>query len=424
MTGAMYHRFKGFGAALLASAAITIAALAAPVRAAGAERFAYAYSAGDKYRIVSTVREDVYVDRRLSHRSEILNRIAVDVRAVKDGVGTLAAQFQTSERTVGTSAGAGASADASAFQWSREYSSIFDRDSNGRYTIGAEYWMPVVRDVPVFPDEPLAPGDEWSAEGEEAHDFRDAFGIPDPYRIPFIARYRYLGEKELEGRKLPAFSVSYRIFEEPAPPARRGARWPTRIMGASDQIVYWDRDLGQPAAYEEDFRIVFELSDGRTVEYRGDADALVVEAAPMERGRMADEIAQDIARLGITDTGVRVTEEGVAISLEDVRFNPDSAELVADERTKLDRIAEILARYADRDILVGGHTALAGTEAGRQSLSEQRAAAVAEYFVKTGVRDASRIVTRGFGATEPVADNASEEGRRRNRRVEITILEN
>jgi outer membrane protein OmpA-like peptidoglycan-associated protein len=117
-------------------------------------------------------------------------------------------------------------------------------------------------------------------------------------------------------------------------------------------------------------------------------------------------------------------DEGIAISLEDIRFQADSAALVPAEQEKLDKIGEILLRYRDRDILVGGHTALAGTEAGRRQLALERAAAVADYLIGKGVRSADRIVVRGYGADMPLEDNGTEAGRRRNRRVEITILEN
>ena len=75
------------------------------------------------------------------------------------------------------------------------------------------------------------------------------------------------------------------------------------------------------------------------------------------------------------------------------------------------------------DILVSGHTALAGTEKVRQLLSEERADAVAEFLIALGVRDRAHIFTQGFGATKPVAPNNTEAGKARNRRVEITILE-
>jgi outer membrane protein OmpA-like peptidoglycan-associated protein len=128
--------------------------------------------------------------------------------------------------------------------------------------------------------------------------------------------------------------------------------------------------------------------------------------------------------MGIGDASVRVTDEGITISLENIPFGSDSAVLLPSERAKLDKIGEILRRYPERDILVGGHTALAGAAAGRQQLSLDRASAVSEYLIGKKVRDPSRIVVRGYGAEVPVADNRTEEGMRRNRRVEITILEN
>jgi outer membrane protein OmpA-like peptidoglycan-associated protein len=284
------------------------------------------------------------------------------------------------------------------------------------------YFMPVVRDVQVFPGGNLEPGAVWRAEGHEVHDFRDAFGIAEPYRIPFVAEYRFLGERNREGRDYPAFSVSYRIDSSPSPVP--GRLWPRRIIGAYDQVLYWDRELGQSRFYEEVFRIIFELSDGSRVEFRGRAQGELLEAPRMDKDEMAGDIRRDLEALGLEDTEVRVDEEGVTISLEAIRFEADSARLLPSERVKLDRIGESLTRYRDRDILVAGHSALAGSAEGRRELSLQRAAAVAEYLVAGGIRSGEQVVIRGYGAERPVADNATTEGMRRNRRVEITILEN
>jgi outer membrane protein OmpA-like peptidoglycan-associated protein len=139
---------------------------------------------------------------------------------------------------------------------------------------------------------------------------------------------------------------------------------------------------------------------------------------------MAEEIAEDIKRLEIEDAAVRVIDEGIAISLENIQFQPDSAVLLSGEQEKLDKIAEILRRYPDRDILVGGHTARAGSPAGQLELSRQRAAAAAAYLIEKGARTADRVMVRGYGAGKPLGDNNTEAGRRQNRRVEITILEN
>ena len=386
----------------------------------GAEEFLYKYHAGDKYRILSTVQEDVYVDYVPSHKAEILNRIAVEVTSAADGKGSHKAVFQTSEKASGNAAGK--SGAGQSFQWSREYEAEFVRDRLGVITIDKKYFMPVVRDVPVFPGKDLQPGEKWSAEGHEMHDFRDNFGIQEPYRIPFTAYYVFLGNREYNGKTYPAFSVSYRILTEPE--AVSGRLWPKRITGASDQTVYWDTVLGQAAAYQEEFRMVFELSNGRTVEYRGKAGAEIVESVRMDKQKVAEEITADISRLAIPDVTVRVVDEGITISLDDIQFRADTAVMLPGEREKLDKIVDILLRYQERDILVSGHTALAGTASGRQKLSLQRASVVAEYLIAKKVRTPDRVVVRGYGAERPVADNRTPEGMRQNRRVEITILEN
>ncbi|MDR2484103.1 MAG: OmpA family protein [Treponema sp.] len=390
-------------------------ALYAAASQAGAEQFSYKHEAGDKYRILSKVQEDVYINRRLSHRSEILNRIAVEVRRVENGLGSHGAVFQTAERATGVYEG-------QSFQWAKEYASEFGRDRQGYITIDRHYFMPVVRNVPVFPGRDLQPGDTWSADGYEMHDFRSSFGINEPYRIPFTAHYVFLGNREWRGQSYPAFSVSYRIFIEPE--TAPGNMYPIRIMGASDQVVYWNSVLGQAAAYQEHFRMIFELSNGVTIEYRGNAEAEIIESESMDKHKIAGDIMEDIARLGIEDISVRETDEGIVISLENVQFQADSAILLPGEQGKLDKIAEILLRYKERDILIGGHTALAGTAAGRMQLSQERASTVADYLIEKNVRAPDRVVVRGYGAERPVADNYNEAGRRRNRRVEITILEN
>ena len=94
------------------------------------------------------------------------------------------------------------------------------------------------------------------------------------------------------------------------------------------------------------------------------------------------------------------------------------------EKKKLDVIVDILKNYPERDVIITGHTALAGTEDGRLQLSKQRASMVAEYFFSQGAKRRDQLLVIGKGATDPVADNRTAEGMSLNRRVEITIVEN
>jgi len=139
---------------------------------------------------------------------------------------------------------------------------------------------------------------------------------------------------------------------------------------------------------------------------------------------LVSEIIDEINRLDLPDVNVRVVEEGISISLENIGFFPDSDVMLPGELEKLNLIIDILKRYPNRDIVVSGHTALAGTIQGRMQLSIERATAVANLLLSKNVRNADRMVIRGFGAEKPIADNSTLEGMQKNRRVEITILEN
>ncbi|MBI4528293.1 MAG: OmpA family protein [Deltaproteobacteria bacterium] len=121
----------------------------------------------------------------------------------------------------------------------------------------------------------------------------------------------------------------------------------------------------------------------------------------------------------------RETDRGVTVNLPNVVFGFDSAALTPDGAQRVRDIASVLNRQAaGRKISVEGHASKerADQEAHNQKLSERRAQAVANALVKEGM---SRQLIRatGFGTRSPIASNDAEEGRRKNRRVEV-IVEN
>lgn len=112
---------------------------------------------------------------------------------------------------------------------------------------------------------------------------------------------------------------------------------------------------------------------------------------------------------------------GIRLSIRDIKFAPDSAQILSGESERLDEIAEVLKMAPNAQLLVEGHTASVGKPTGEQKLSEQRAHKIAEELKARGVK-AGAFICRGFGGTKPVASNETNEGRAQNRRVEITIL--
>lgn len=105
-----------------------------------------------------------------------------------------------------------------------------------------------------------------------------------------------------------------------------------------------------------------------------------------------------------------------------VYFALDSSALDANSRATLDEAIRVLRDHPQITLEVGGYTCTLGTAEYNQRLSERRARAVVEYLTARGV-PSNRLVIRGYGEARPIADNATEAGRRMNRRAELVILD-
>jgi outer membrane protein OmpA-like peptidoglycan-associated protein len=123
-------------------------------------------------------------------------------------------------------------------------------------------------------------------------------------------------------------------------------------------------------------------------------------------------------------TGVQVVREGDNIRLimpGNITFESDSYNLKSSFYAVLNSVGLILVKYSDTTIRVTGHTDNTGAAAYNQTLSERRAASVADYLATREVLR-SRMYVQGMGLQQPIADNSSAQGRAMNRRVELYIL--
>lgn len=125
-------------------------------------------------------------------------------------------------------------------------------------------------------------------------------------------------------------------------------------------------------------------------------------------------------------TGIEVSQtQDNRLKIEipsDVSFDSGSATIKPSLRPVLDNLVSNLAQHPGTRVTIIGHTDASGSDAVNNPLSLNRAAAVRDYLVPRGVAS-SRISVDGRGAREPVADNATPQGRAQNRRVEIFIAE-
>ena len=138
-------------------------------------------------------------------------------------------------------------------------------------------------------------------------------------------------------------------------------------------------------------------------------------------GKYMDKQAEEM-KAEIKDVKVERVAEGIDLKFDSaLLFDFGKATLRSETKTNLDKLAEILQKYPDTNIVVEGNTDSVGPEGFNQKLSEQRAQAVADYLVSINVSH-SRLKTVGYGETQPIDTNLTPEGRQANRRVEIAII--
>ncbi|HSL21904.1 MAG TPA: OmpA family protein [Vicinamibacterales bacterium] len=136
---------------------------------------------------------------------------------------------------------------------------------------------------------------------------------------------------------------------------------------------------------------------------------VLVEKMKQEQVADASSMAAEIEKTG-------------SVAVYGINFDTGKATITSGSEKVLQEVLSLMQQQADWRFEVQGHTDSVGSKASNQALSEQRAAAVAAWLAKNGIASA-RLTSRGYGDAVPVADNATEEGRARNRRVELKKIE-
>jgi len=158
------------------------------------------------------------------------------------------------------------------------------------------------------------------------------------------------------------------------------------------------------------------------------------EVAAAARAALAHAKILDIVgvTLGIDavlkDLGAKITDREIRIDLAaDVLFDFDKYTLRPVANDSLGKVAQVASKYPNAPLMIEGHTDGKGTHAYNMTLSDNRAGAVKKWLVDKGGIESSRISTKGWGETKPVAPNKKPDGsddpdgRQKNRRVELTL---
>jgi OmpA-OmpF porin, OOP family len=226
---------------------------------------------------------------------------------------------------------------------------------------------------------------------------------------PFSFAVSDADEKKIEGRY---WKLGYWLKEGAKNPGALAIarNYANALIAKKGRKIHEDVDAGGGRA-----TATMPLGDGRTlwvevdISNAGETYTLtVVEEAAMTQqiAVTAEWLAEQLAKSG-------------SVALEGITFDTGKAVIRTESKGVLDQIGALLTTDATLRLEIQGHTDNVGAPTANLTLSQQRAEAVKKYLVDTHRIAAARLTTAGFGDSKPVADNSTEEGRAKNRRVEL-----
>lgn len=179
---------------------------------------------------------------------------------------------------------------------------------------------------------------------------------------------------------------------------------------------------------EQREQILIQAREREAAQARGQAEARAREAQmAQQRAQMsqqqAEQARQEATELRQQLEGLQAkeTDRGLVLTLSDIYFRVDRADLAPGATLNLTRLAEFLKKHPDQKVLIEGHTDSTGSAAYNVELSQQRANSVRDMLLANGVNP-DQILAKGYGEGFPVASNMSMAGRQQNRRVDIVIM--
>lgn len=355
--------------------------------------------------------------------------------------------------------------------------STFRITSDGNLVMLEDNGYPSFRSFPAFPKDRIKIGDSWTGRAMRAVDPLNK-GIVT--KIPMEVLYTYKGDEVVRGEEVYVFSAKWATRYGIAYFDWGGDQELKSANGSHDATMYVSKDTGYAIVVRDSVNENFIYKDGNTVSLRGTISLFTEYPPAVDRSRIIQSLqrasliskaqAQELERPvnesrpvassevatggktekpeskgssgkagesgfagvsaavasasggGGSDIKVENTAAGIRLTIQNLRFKPDSSELLPGEEKRLDQIAAVLKEAGTSQFLVEGHTADTGYEKGEMKLSAERAHSVASALSLRGI-SANRFITKGSGAHKPIADNSTPEGKALNRRVEITILE-
>jgi len=191
---------------------------------------------------------------------------------------------------------------------------------------------------------------------------------------------------------------------------------------SSDDIKYLSY-LAERSAQTAVAKAEQKIAESQIEQFSKEKDALLISRREMETTIARERTTQleaELAELKASQIPAKETERGIVLTLGDVFFAYNKAEVQSGGRGKIEKVATFLHKNPERTVAIEGHTDSRGSDEYNLDLSQRRADAVRFLLVSNGI-DSARIQAKGMGEHYPIASNDNDGGRQLNRRVEIII---
>ena len=293
---------------------------------------------------------------------------------------------------------------------------VFTIDTDASLSMITDNGFPSFRNYPALPRQKLNTGDSWTAEAVRAVDPCEKSLFT---HIPLLIEYRYIRDDTWNGNDVYVLSASWASRYGLSDIDPEGDPELKSAYGSHRATLYVSRKTGAMLLSKDTVDETFVYESGLTVSFKGTI-SLFTEYSPPKNPEPPLLVEP------VEGVEVKRTNAGTVLVLKNLQFEPDLAVLLPGQDSTLESIAASLKKYLetnpDGHFLVTGHTASTGDPKGEAELSIKRARTIARELVERGVPN-QNLLCKGMGGTVPVADNSSPEGKARNRRVEITVLE-
>jgi outer membrane protein OmpA-like peptidoglycan-associated protein len=205
------------------------------------------------------------------------------------------------------------------------------------------------------------------------------------------------------------------------------------LRTAQDALGNADADRLQHLTYMADTRLRIATAQADEKRLRAERrqladqrDSILLQSREVALNQAQGQVQQERARAEqavsqLSQYEHRASDQGTVLTLRNVNFALDSAELQPGDQRNLEPLVRYLKAHPDQNIRIDGFTDSQGSSSYNRDLSRRRAAAVEAFLSARGV-DSGRITVEGLGETLPVASNDTAAGRLENRRIEVTLL--